>query len=349
MRTLYDLSWQVPEEIYREDPALSYSTLAKFERGGFDSLPTLFDKVESPSLLFGSAVDCIITEGSEEFDKRFLVADMDELTPAQLSIINSILDQFGEFYQNLEDIPNADIIAVTEREGFQLNWKPDTRVKVIKEKCSQYYYLAQLSKEKQLISSAVYQDVLNAVQALKTSEATRFYFKENSPFDSSIERFYQLKFKAAIDGIDFRIMMDLVVVDHDRKVIMPCDLKTSSHKEYEFHKSFMDWKYYLQAKLYTAVMKQNLIGTEYEDYTIEPYRFIVVNKNSLIPLVWLFNDSLNLNSFYIDDIEYRGPIEIAKELKGYLDNNSTVPNGINLSGDNSLQEFLGYATKDNQC
>ena len=53
MKSLKDVSWLVSEDTYRQDSALSYSTLAKYERGGFNSLSTLFDKVESPSLLFG--------------------------------------------------------------------------------------------------------------------------------------------------------------------------------------------------------------------------------------------------------------------------------------------------------
>ena len=30
-KSLKDISWQVSEEEYRQDPALSYSTLAKYE------------------------------------------------------------------------------------------------------------------------------------------------------------------------------------------------------------------------------------------------------------------------------------------------------------------------------
>ena len=56
-KSLYDISWKCSEPEYRADPALSYSVLAKYEREGFENLDTLFDRVESPSLLFGSIVD----------------------------------------------------------------------------------------------------------------------------------------------------------------------------------------------------------------------------------------------------------------------------------------------------
>ena len=72
MKSLKDIAWNVTEEEYRADPALSYSTLSKFNREGFDNLEHLFDKTESPSLLFGSIVDCLLTGTKEEFSSSIL-------------------------------------------------------------------------------------------------------------------------------------------------------------------------------------------------------------------------------------------------------------------------------------
>ena len=95
MKSLKEISWDVSEETYRQDPALSYSTLAKYERGGgFNSIPTLFDRVESPSLLFGSIVDSIITGGMKEFDDRFFVADVD-CPEAVIKIVSSLFRKYN--------------------------------------------------------------------------------------------------------------------------------------------------------------------------------------------------------------------------------------------------------------
>ena len=67
-KSLKDISWQVDELEYRADNSYSYSTLAKFDREGFEKLDSLFDRVESPSLLFGSCVDTLITGSQEDFD-----------------------------------------------------------------------------------------------------------------------------------------------------------------------------------------------------------------------------------------------------------------------------------------
>ena len=89
-KTFNEISWLVDEPTYREDPAYSYSTLAKFERGGFSSIDTLFDKVSSPSLTFGSMVDTLLTDGQDAFDKRFFVASFPSITDTLASIAQQL-------------------------------------------------------------------------------------------------------------------------------------------------------------------------------------------------------------------------------------------------------------------
>lgn len=208
-KSLYDISWQVPEEDYRQDHALSYSTLAKYEREGFNKLNSLFDRVETASLTFGSAVDSIITGGMKEFEERFLVCDLPDIPDSIITLIKSLYNLYGTTYNSLYDMPDKDIIELTEVNKYQLNWKPETRAKVIREKGAVYYNYLFLSNNKTILSSDEYVKVQLAVQALKESPSTKWYFEENNPFDDSIERLYQLKFKATLDqDINYRCMAD---------------------------------------------------------------------------------------------------------------------------------------------
>ena len=115
MKTLRDISWQVDEETYRADHALSYSTLSRYAREGFDNLDTLFDKIETPSLTFGSAVDALVTGGQEEFDKNFLVAEFPPITESVEKMVRALFDECYQAYSLLNDIPNEVIIAKTLR------------------------------------------------------------------------------------------------------------------------------------------------------------------------------------------------------------------------------------------
>ena len=191
MKSLKEISWLVDEPTYREDPALSYSTIAKFAREGFNKLNTLFDKVETPSLTFGSAVDAILTGGQQEFDSNFFVANFPETPDTIAKIVKDCFREFSITHRNLSDIPDIEVIGRAANYAYQNNWKPETRAKVIKEKGFEYYNLLFLAKDKKIISEELKQKIDNAVEALRTAEATKFYFQADSPFDGSRQNFWR--------------------------------------------------------------------------------------------------------------------------------------------------------------
>lgn len=351
MKSLYDISWKVDEPTYRADPALSYSTLAKYEREGFNNLDKLFDRIETSSLIFGSAVDSIITGGQEEFDSRFLVAEYPPISDSIIKIVKALFSKWGvgttpnsEIYRSLATIPDREVIAETVISSYQPNWKPETRAKVIKEKGEEYYNLLFIAGDRTIIDTQTYKDVYNAVKALKESNSTKFYFAPNNPFEPEIERFYQLKFKGEFNEVKYRNMADLLIVNHKEKWIRPIDLKTSSHTEWDFHKSLVDWRYDIQARLYWAIIRQNMNKDEYfRSFKLLDYRFIVVNRKTLTPLVWEcpFTQSTGTLKFGKNQqIEMRSPFEIGRELSYYLSSRPKVPIGIEETKENNLRTWL---------
>lgn len=339
-KSLKDISWLVSEEVYREDPALSYSTLAKFKRSGFNELSHLFDRIETPSLTFGSAVDSIITGGEEEFNSRFLVAEFPAIPDSIVAIVKELFTSYIGSFCEITDIPDKDIINTASKFNYQNNWKPETRAKVIKEKGAVYYQLLQLSKDKTILDTQTYEDVCKTVDVLRSSEATKWYFAEDSPFEN-IERLYQLKFKATLDGVDYRCMADLIIVDYDRKVIIPVDLKTSGKPEWDFYKSFVDWDYQIQARLYWRIIRDNLDRDPYfKDFILLDYRFIVANRKTLTPLVWDCEFTQETGDITIGDTSFIDPENIGRELSIYLTSNRSVPIGINTTVVNSLTKWL---------
>lgn len=344
-KSLKDISWQVPEETYREDPALSYSALATYERGGFNCLESLYDRKETPSLTFGSAVDAIITGGEDEFNSKFLVADFPDIPDTIVKIVKDCFAEFHITHRNLSDIPDVEIIGRAANYNYQNNWKPETRAKVIKEKGEEYYNLLFLAEGKTILSNDVYNEVLASVRALRESPSTEYCFRPDNPFDDSVERLYQLKFKATLGGTDYRCMADLLIVDYANKIIYPKDLKTSSHYEWDFYKSFIDWNYQIQARLYWRIIRDNLDRDPYfKDFTLADYEFIVVNKLTLTPLVWKFRDTTTRGTIVVGKpahpIELRDPEDIGNELKIYLAERPQVPFGIVIGGSNDLTTWL---------
>ena len=343
IKSLKDISWQVTEPEYRADDALSYSTLAKYEREGFYKIDTLFNKVESPSLTFGSAVDALITGGDEEFNNNFFVADFPSIGDSVLKMVRALFNNYSESFSSIDVIPNKLIISLSNDLRYQLNWKPETRAKVIKEQGADYYKLLYLAGNKTILNSETYQQVISAVKALRENETTSFYFAKNDPFDG-IVREYQLKFKAAFEGINYRCMADLLITDSKNKIVYPVDLKTSSHEEGEFYKSFIDWCYSIQARLYWRIIRQNMDKDEYfKDFKLADYTFVVVNKKTLTPLAWKFKDTTKEGTLYygtMNKIMMRDPFDIGKELSSYLQNHPKVPEGIYQNKPNDIVNWL---------
>lgn len=342
-KSLKDISWQVNETQYRSDPALSYSTLAKFEREGFGGLPTLFDKVDTPSLQFGSVVDTLMTGTEEEFNNLFMIAQLDTPPSDTLVIITKkLFSTWKDGYSDLRDIPDDYIIDTIQDIQWNNHWLPKTRAKKIKEDCAAYYKLLYIAGDRTIISSITYQDALNCVDKLKSAPSTRFYFEQDNPFDDNIERLYQLKFKATLNGVDYRCMADLLLCFHDKKLIVPVDLKTSSKPEYNFYKSFIDWRYDVQSKLYWLIIRANMDKDDYfKDFKLADYKFIVVNRKSLNPLVWNFNKTTSMEDIVTKDgVVLRHPLVIGSQLRRYLDEKPIVPDGINLIKPNELSDLI---------
>lgn len=338
-KSLKDISWQVPEETYREDPSYSYSTLARFHREGFDNLEHLFDRTSSPSLTFGSMVDTLLTDGEEAFNQRFFAATYPEVGDAMMKVIQLLFGEFHQTHQELSSIPDAEVIGFASQCNYQNNWKPETRAKVIKEKGAEYYNMLLLAAGKEVVTSEDRQAAYDCVDLLRTSPRTKEYFQADNPFEDK-ERLYQLKFKGTYNGIPLRCMADLIIVDHKNKKIIPCDLKTSFKPEYRFYKSFVEWCYWIQAQLYWYIIRQNLDADDYfKDFELEDYRFIVICNRTRNPRVWNWPYTKYEEDLVLGNYTLKNWRNIVPELHHYLTSGATAPIGI-VEGCNDISKWL---------
>lgn len=98
----------------------------------------------------------------------------------------------------------------------------------------------------------------------------------------------------------------------------------------------------IQSRLYWRTIRYNMDQDPYfKDFKLADYRFIVANKKTLTPLVWLFGNTQTEGDIITkDNIILRDPFTIGKELHGYLTNKSTVPNGIELVKPNKIEDWI---------
>lgn len=345
MKSLRDISWLVDEPTYRASEALSYSTISKFYREGFEKIGTLFDNESTPSLSFGSMVDTLLTDGQDAFNAKYFVCTVPIVSDDFKSVALAIKDEIGNACTSLYELSDKHIVEYLDRFGiYQNNWKAETKAEKVRTGANLYYQMLLKSNGKEVVDTETFNDVMKCVNALKTNEATEFYFRKDNRFDN-IERFYQLKYKGEYNKIPIRCMMDLAIVDHNKKTITPCDIKTCSEPEYLFPRSFMKYTYWMQAQLYTYLLKQTIEKDEYfKDFTILPWKFIVVSRYTTSPKVWEFDGYDADGDIEIKastkDIKLKSWKSVVTELKYYLDNKPNSPIGIEESKPNSITAAL---------
>ena len=111
-----------------------------------------------------------------------------------------------------------------------------------------------------------------------------------------------------------------IIVDHKDKKIFPIDLKTTGKPEEEFMDSFLHWRYDIQGKLYSYILQEVISKDEYfKDFTIEAYQFIVINRRTLSPLVYIFQDNFSDKNLVTHEGKvYRDWRPILQDLNYYL-------------------------------
>lgn len=319
-KSIKELAWNVTEEEYRADPAVSYSSLATFERDGAKAIPTLKEKKTSEALRFGSLVDTMMTE-PEELDNKFLIADISKTSEAVLSIVNKIYEGFDKSHNSLAAIDRNTILMYIKDANYYNNWKDDTRIDKIISEGKDYFSLLGLAGNKMLIAQQDFDQATLCVETLKMHPFTSKYFTEDF-FAQSMEYHYQLKFKYKDNSVDVRCMFDRMIVDHVNKTIQPIDLKTTGKNEEEFEASFLSWSYWIQANMYSQILLWNIEQDEYfKDFTILPFIFVVINRYNRTPLAWVDNNYLTLG----DRVDTNGNVHkhwltLYKEFQWHVQN-----------------------------
>lgn len=346
MKSLKEIALQIDEPTYRKMPELSYSIISRFQSVGFD-IEKLQESLSSPSLVFGSAVDAIITGGSEEFDKTFMVVDLPNIPESASNCVKVIWNKYKDTYKHLNEIPMDVLNTELQLNGFWPNNRYSAQARIngfFKNPVENYYQINYISENKTIINTELHNQILQAVNTLKTSSATKDYFAEDNPWDNSIERLYQLKFRADLNGVGYKCMMDECIVLHDKKLIIPIDLKTScSCEEKDFYINWLKWHYQLQSRLYVRILRANLDKDEYfKDFKILNYRFIICNKDSYSPLVWEFKETHSKGTLYYGRHKQIGlpdPEDLGKELFLFF-SSGQKPEELLISDRNSLDSWI---------
>ena len=253
--------------------------------------------------------------GEEEFQKTYFVSTLSEKpTDVMMSIINQVYDTV-DYEPNLFMFESTILKAIKEHE-YGKTWKDETRVNKVIEACYPYWKELGLSSGKQILSKEEFTLIETIVKNILTSENTGRYFR------SKKETIFQLRIDFTYLDVDCKALLDMILIDHDKKIIQPIDIKTLSGYTTDFLKSLKVRRYDIQAAWYTQALEQR-----FPDYRILPFKFIVESTtNPGVPLVFTCTqDLLDIGRYGLPrntvlgnlELESRQILHVKPEVKGF--------------------------------
>ena len=311
------------EPEYRALPNVSYSKLSALDRSPKSLIINTFE--QSEALIYGSAVDVLLFDGEEVFNKQFAVLTANKPSWGMAKIYEAIMSEIEAQQDDvlpeplstkLEDYSDI-ILRVARANSYGDGWHNPTIIKKVVEACQELYEFTINSKGKKLLSPEQYEYAFNSIQTLKTHEFTKHLFEEND----NVDNYYQfpIEWEVEVNGVKvlMKSLLDILRIDHKNKTIEPKDLKTTGKSVLAFPSSFIEWRYYLQASSYSDAVRY-LIKTHYPQYIsyrILPFEFLVISsKNPTKPLMYKCTE----NDLYVG--AYGGTVKsYDREIKGYLE------------------------------
>lgn len=340
MKSLKDYSLNIPEADYHAYPAWSYSLISRYAKEGFSSIATLHEPFKpTPSMEFGSLVDCLVTYG--DFRNKYTVSECTP-PPAEKTLLDYLLTKTNEEFYS---IPASVIAEAIETCQYRKNMKYETQYSKIE---AQRMYYEERRSGKKIVSREDYNDATQMAEAIRGHALVGQYFgKPGRDNTTNMEYIYQAKFIAKMkigdEKVDVKIMPDLLVVDHSSKTVMPFDLKTSSVPAYDFSENFIKFRYDLQASVYTDVLRAVMNNTpEYRDYEISGYTFVDISRVDKVTVAYGYDpkSESQKDGLAFKDYKYKNWRELLAEIIEYERTDAKVPSYINQNEINDLISIL---------
>lgn len=262
---------------YYTNPAISQSQLKLL----LGSDPSIFNTVEEPDLYFeekkhfliGDGVDIQLTQSLKAFNEKFHVSNVQNKPSDTIkSIVNQVYDLVKEEVGPLADKGllrdhTSKIIDSCNDHNYQPNWKTETRVAKVGESW-EYWEDLKAAEGKQVLSQEENDLISQIVMSIRSNSVTGPYFIPQP----NQEILYQYPIYFSYNGIDCRALLDMVIVDHNKKTIQPIDIKTMGDYTINFPKKLKQHRYDIQASWYTEALRWLSC---YKSYEILPFKFIV--------------------------------------------------------------------------
>lgn len=284
-----EVAWRATELEWRHSGGYSYSKLARFWREGPQSLLTR-QVVDNEGVRFGSLFDCLLTDRNS-LNSRFLICDYKKPSQKLIDIAKFLLENHKDT-TTISEISDTDILIAVNIFDYRPTNADKLRISKAREALSEYYRILTISGSKTVVSSKDLEDAEKCVEALYHHPYTKGIFNRtvDERLLGEIEILYQVHLKTLWEDKLIKGILDIIRVDHKNKRIYPYDVKTSGKPKEKFESSFLSFNYYLQANMYTHIIKSIIEKDDYfKDFTVADFEFLVINRYDKRPIRWVWS------------------------------------------------------------
>ena len=280
----------ISESEYRGLPMPSYSLLKRIDESGPRALK-YSKKYDSEAIDFGSLLDCkLIT--AHEFDNKFYF-DATEKPTGQLL-------ELADYICNNLDITQEITIDTVLDLSVDLNLFGSTKdeQKRIDKFNTDLFWNYIDAKESALGKTVFTPDTLSecceAEMIIKSHPNTSWIFNPSK----DIEVLTQVMLVTEINGVEVKIMADIIILDHLNKTVTPYDLKATEMHMPAFKHHFVKMGYYLQGSLYREAVSNWMRDELQLGYALEDFKFIVYSRPDKFPFVWNMGSEWHKKGLY---------------------------------------------------
>lgn len=311
---------------------LNYSSLRlwKNDRRKFYKevvLQEIVEREETASTILGHLVHAML---SGEFDEKFHIAVttppvgqmLDLVDALYIRSLKSMIDgvQQDKFETLFEDAVQK---VKYDFDGNEIAFKKKPLEKIVEMFTgdAELYYKEKLSCiGKMVVSINTVQSAERLVERLRTHPFTRDLVNQQTT--DQIEVFMELPILFSIAEVQFRSLVDKLIVNHGTREIIPVDYKTSWDSG-SFAGSYLKHDYYLQAGLYDEAIRFWAIEHELGDYKILPMKYVVCDTGGFAdPLVVHCSKKdivMAWDGFSVRGWRYEGLTEILAQIAWAVD------------------------------
>ena len=238
----------------------------------------------------GGALDCLLTD-NEQFPHLYKVVN----TARPFGLMGKFVMKLP--FNLTEDSELELFQEAYEESGYRM--KIESVVKKFwnnKDAVEYYESLCCEEDDRLVLSKDEYDTVINMKKLIKANPHSEQYFYNDDP---DIELRHQMPIYFEYMGEDCKGLLDVLVINHREKWILPVDLKSTSKPVEEFPIWYLKYGYYRQAAFYNEAVKQWVIKRDetvrqqniteslvvgkdavvspmYSDYELRKFTFIVV-------------------------------------------------------------------------